>query len=234
MKNTTFNFHFRKQVLNDSTIALLDAIDYSDKVEFLNAEGESTAIENATHVKRTSQSPVVPVVTLEELTESEQGIKVLELMLDKTVTELVRSDFDGGKNPLNGWKGGEVPEGYAVTLDYLLDSLTPSVGGGSSSAAVKVADIKAFFVGMEEWLVAQGKKPAAIALYKSILEGRFKANLIQSLNEQFLKAILNGLNEYVVAMAEDVREEESEVIAYLQVLAGHAIASKASISLDDL
>lgn len=233
MKNTTFNFHFRKQVLNEQAIALIDAIGYADKVEFLNADGETSTPEEATHIKRVSQSPVVPVVTLEELTETENGIKVLELMLDKTVTELVRSDFDGGKNPLNGWKGGEVPEGYAVTLEYLLDSLTPSVGG-SSSAAVKVADIKAFFVGMEEWLIAQGKKPAAIALYKSILEGRFKANLIQSLNEQFLKAILNGLNEYVSAMTDEAKEEEAEVIAYLQTLAEHAIASKASISLDDL
>lgn len=234
MINQTFNFHFRKQVLNDSTIAMLDAIGYSDKVEFLDAEGETVTMEQATHVKRSTQSLDVPVVTLEELYDSEQGVKVLQLMLDKVVTELVRSDFDGGKNPLNGWKGGEVPEGYAVTLDYLLDSLTPSVGGGSSSSAVKVADIKAFFVEMEKWLVAQGKKPAAIALYKSVLEGRFKANLIQSLNEQFLKAILNGLNEFVAVMTEEAREEDAEVIAYLQTLAEHAIASKASISLDDL
>lgn len=210
MKNSKFTFNFRKAAKTSELLELYTSIGYGDKFEELEEKG-------VVYLKRQPQTIEVQTVTVEELAESEKGKAVLELLLDKVVTEQVRADFDGGKNPANGWHGGVVPANYAITAEYLLECLTPSVS--SSGVAIKMADIKAFSELFAQFLQGLGKSANAIALQVGLINGKFRANLLQGLKEAHLTAIKTNLESFATFIAENAAEfTEDETETLVSVL----------------
>lgn len=219
-----FTFNFRK---------VADTTEARDSFENSGFKYEVIDTDKGSFIKKLPISFELPTPTVEELQATEEGKQVLALMLEKLIFETVRNDFDGNVKSavFDGWHAGQVPDGYAITPAYLLESLVPATSGGSSSVSIKAADIKAFAAAFGAWLQAAGKTAKSVALQTGLVLARFKPAAVAGLQP----AILSGIEANLLAFAEsDGKEETLAVLEVLATALERARIASAEVTADDL
>ena len=219
-----FTFNFRK---------IADTTEAREGFEASGFKYEIIESDKGSFIKKLPTSFELPTPSVDDLLGSEEGKQVLALMLEKQVFETVRSDFDGNvKSPVfDGWHAGQIPEGYAITASYLLETLVPATSGGSSSVTIKAADIKVFAAAFGDWLAKAGKSAKSVALQTGLVLARFKPAAVAGLQP----AILSGIEANLLAFAEtDGKEETLAVLEVLATALERARIASAEVTADDL
>ena len=226
MNNSTFTFNSRKIKLSDSikVEALAALVTDSSQLEYFDSKDEvTTELENAVSVKRKQQVVEIPVITLDDIlaADSEVSAFILNSLLEKSIFELVRTNFD---KAVNGDLGA-----WSVTLEELKTHLTPAATTGSGAKVTKKA-IKAIAESFAAWLKTQGKKPKAVALQLELALNAFGVNAMMAYESNMVEAIANNF----LAFADSYEGEEAEALELLLANIGLAVANTESLGADDL
>lgn len=205
-------FHFRKTELNAETLAAAQALGYTPDnglLAFQNADNETVSQDEATHIKKESVQVELEIPSVSDLIADEtgKGAKALELILDKVVTDIVRKDFDGGKQPARGWISGQVPEGYKFDIDYLLSNLVATASTGSSKSTVKMKDLRAMAEALNAWLVSIGKSANSANMQSGLVVEKYAGKVAAMVKAEMFPALKGNL----VGFSETLNDDELEL-----------------------
>ena len=221
-----FPFNSRKIKLSDSVKveALAALVTDASQLEYFDSKDNVTSnMEDAVAVKRKQQVVEVSTVTLDDIlaADGEVSAFILNSLLEKSIFELVRSNFDKAVN-------GNLGE-WAVTVEELKAHLTPAATTGSGAKVTKKA-IKDVAESFAAWLRAQGKKPKAVALQLELALNAFGVNAMVAYESNMVEAIANNF----LAFADSYEGEEAEALELLLANIGLAVANTESLGADDL
>lgn len=241
MTNFNQTFNFRRTAVSQEALELIEAQGYADKVQFFAEDGtELPSVEGAAHVQKLPQVVELQVPTVMELVEGvangdAKASKILELLLEKGITEIVRKDFDGGKNPLAGWIGGVVPEGYKFDTEYLLAQLMPATrASGSGASTVKVKELRALAELFNAWLIASGKSAKSANLQSGLLVEKYAGKVMAVIKPEMFPALTANLLDFAASLTEEELEVHTPAIEFSVAAIENAQLATVEVTLDDI
>lgn len=233
MKNENFSFVFRRTSISKLADLIGDGLSYEDfDYLVLDAEGAEVAVEpaqreTAAYIRRKPVDISVEVATLAEVQDSSKGEFILSRLLNDFIYSTVRKDFDSAT-------GNILPSGYAVTVDYLADALTPSASGKVTKKGIKNSLLAEIAKSFGAFLLQAGKKPNAVQFQLAFLKQKFEPATMAALKPEQVAAIANNLVNWAESLSDAEASAYADAVEILQANLTSAIEGSEEISADDL